>query len=77
MTNNREATAGGAQLVGAPGHPARPDRPRRFDDDRRNDAYWARIVACVDSAPPLDDQQRATLRVIFSGATSITAKEAA
>ncbi|MFC8429877.1 hypothetical protein [Streptomyces sp. NPDC057253] len=76
MTNNRETTAGGA-LVGAPGRPARPDRPRRFDDDARNDAYWARIVACVDSAPPLSDEQRATLRVIFSGATTATAQEAA
>lgn len=77
MTNNREATAGGAQLVGAPGHPARPDRPRRFDDDARNDAYWARIERIVDAAPPLSDEQRATLRVIFSGAATATAREAA
>lgn len=58
-------TAGSAQLVGAPGRPARPDRPRRFDDDARNDAYWARIIACVDSAPALSAEQRAVIRTAF------------
>lgn len=56
-------TAGGAR--GVPGRPARPDRPRRFDDDALNDAYWARIIACVDSAPPLTDHQRAVIRSAF------------
>lgn len=56
------AVAGGAQLVGAPGRLA---RPRRFDDDARNDAYWARIERIVDSAPPLTDEQRAVIRTAF------------
>ncbi|MFK4100779.1 hypothetical protein ACI2L1_12030 [Streptomyces sp. NPDC019531] len=94
-------TAGGAQLVGAPGRPARPEesgqgehvaesvlsltsgagpelstegklvsrrppaRPVRFDDPARNAAYWARIDAIVDSAPPLTDEQRAVIRTAF------------
>ncbi|MFC8433719.1 hypothetical protein [Streptomyces sp. NPDC057253] len=56
---NTTVTVGGAQLVGA------PDRPRRFDDDARNDAYWARIERIVDSAPPLTDEQRAVIRTAF------------
>jgi hypothetical protein len=68
--------AGGVQLVDTPGRPAQPDRPRRFEDDARNDAYWARIVACVDSAPPLDAEQRAVIRTAFSTVTT-NAREAA
>jgi hypothetical protein len=64
------ATAGGAS---APGRPAlseaeqarRAARPVRFEDPARNAAYWARIDAIVDAAPPLSNEQRATLRAIF------------
>ena len=56
------------------GRPARPDRPRRFDDDARNDAYWARIDAIVSVAPPLTDHQRAVIRSAFH---QPTIKEAA
>lgn len=47
------------------GRPARPDRPVRFADPARNAAYWARIIACVDAAPPLSDTQRAIIRAQF------------
>ncbi|MEU1497029.1 hypothetical protein [Streptomyces sp. NPDC005732] len=43
----------------------RAARPVRFDDPKRNAAYWARIDAIVDQAPPLTDTQRARLRGIF------------
>lgn len=68
-------TAGGVATP-TPGRPASHGRPRRFQDDARNDAYWARIVACVDAAPPLSVEQKATLRTIFSGVAG-TAREAA
>ena len=56
-----------------PRFPARPvteeqrraARPVRFKDPARNAAYWARIDRIVDAAPPLTDDQRATLRSIF------------
>lgn len=53
--------------VGAtrPGRPAHSDRPRRFEDATRNEAYWARIDAIVDQAPPLSDEQRAIIRTAF------------
>lgn len=63
MSAEITAEVGGAR--GVPGRPARPDRPRRFDDDARNDAYWARIIACVASAPPLTDHQRCVIRSAF------------
>lgn len=56
MTANTEATAGGAQLVGAPGRPARPERPP---------GYWERVTRIVDAAPELDDRQRAIIRTAF------------
>jgi len=40
-------------------------RPARFDDDRRNAAYWARVARIVDQAPPLTDDQRAQIRAAF------------
>jgi len=46
--------------------PATSDRPRRFEDDARNDAYWARVIACVDAAPPLTAEQKLTIRAAFS-----------
>ncbi|WP_282703215.1 hypothetical protein [Streptomyces sp. CC219B] len=62
MTAPTNAAAAG----GAPsGRPARPDRPRRFDDDAMNDAYWARIDRIVDQAPPLSAEQRAVIRTAF------------
>lgn len=42
-------------------------RPVRFDDPKRDAAYWARIRRIVDAAPPLDDSQRAAIRAAFHG----------
>lgn len=50
------------------GRPARPDRPVRDPDPKRNAAYWARIDAIVAQAPPLSDEQRAVIRTAFHGA---------
>jgi hypothetical protein len=47
------------------GRPARPDRPVRDPDPARNAAYWARIDAIVDAAPPFTDHQRAVIRAAF------------
>lgn len=44
---------------------SRAERPVRFEDPEKNAAYWARVDRIVDQAPPLDDAQRARLRVIF------------
>lgn len=55
MTANREAAAGGVQLVDTPGRPARPGGA----------AYWARVVRIVDQAPPLTPDQRARIRAAF------------
>lgn len=68
MTDPKNTAATGGDTLS--GRPARPDRPRRFDDDARNDAYWARIDAIVATAPPLSDSQRAVIRTAFLGATS-------
>lgn len=65
--------AGGVQLVDTPGRPAltpaeearRAARPVRFADPARNAAYWARIDACVDQAPPFTDEQKAVIRAQF------------
>lgn len=69
---------------GACGHPAlseaeitrRANRPVRDPDPKRNAAYWARIDAIVDAAPPLTDEQRAVIRTAFSTVTT-SAREAA
>lgn len=55
---NQTATTGGEV-------PVRPDRPVRDPDPARNAAYWARIDAIVDQAPPLSNEQKAILRAIF------------
>nr|WP_119589731.1 hypothetical protein [Streptomyces scabiei] len=60
---------------GACGRPAlseaeqarRANRPIRDPDPKRNAAYWARIDAIVDQAPPLTDEQRAVIRTAFLG----------
>ncbi|MEH0635417.1 hypothetical protein QBA35_19140 [Streptomyces bottropensis] len=43
----------------------RANRPIRDPDPARNAAYWARIDAIVDAAPPLTDEQRAIIRTAF------------
>jgi hypothetical protein len=61
---------------GAPDRPAlseaeqarRAARPVRDPDPARNAAYWARIDAIVDAAPPLTDEQKAVIRTAFHGA---------
>lgn len=68
-TENTES-AGDAR--GVPSRPARPDRPRRFENDAQNEAYWARVIANADAAPPLSIEQKAALRTIFSTVTTGT-----
>lgn len=67
-SEHNTATAGGFATPETPGRPARQDRPVRFEDPRRDAAYWARIDAIVDAAPPLTDTQRAIIRTAFHGA---------
>ena len=43
----------------------RAARPVRDPDPKRNAAYWARIDAIVAEAPPLTDEQKATIRLAF------------
>ncbi|MDX3582966.1 hypothetical protein [Streptomyces europaeiscabiei] len=70
------ATAGDVATPDTPGRPAlsaaekqrRANRPIRDKDPARNAAYWARIDAIVDQAPPLSDEQRAIIRTAFLGA---------
>jgi hypothetical protein len=50
-----------------------PARPVRYADPARNAAYWERVKRNAASAPPLTDDQIATLRGIFLSA----AREAA
>ncbi|WP_432135174.1 hypothetical protein [Streptomyces sp. bgisy154] len=59
------ATAEMAGSVPLPAAPGRPARPVRFADPARNAAYWARIDAIVDTAPPLTDEQKAAIRLAF------------
>lgn len=46
----------------------RAARPVRDPDPKRNAAYWARIDAIVDEAPPLTNEQKAIIRTAFHGA---------
>lgn len=43
----------------------RAAHPVRFEDPKRNAAYWARIDRIVDEAPPFTDTQRAIIRAAF------------
>jgi hypothetical protein len=52
------------------------DRPVRFSGPEKNRAYWERVARIVDQAPPLDDTQRARLRVIFHQANGQKEKAA-
>ncbi|MCZ9352958.1 hypothetical protein NGM36_24845 [Streptomyces mutabilis] len=52
--------------AGVTGRPSPADRPVRFEDPKRNAAYWARIDRIVSAAPPLSDEQRAVIRTAFS-----------
>jgi hypothetical protein len=70
------APAGGAHER-TPGRPARRDRPVRFEDPARNEAYWERIRRNVDAAPPLTTEQIATLRGIFAPVVEAMTREAA
>lgn len=54
-----------AATAGVHTAPGRPAQPVRDPDPARNAAYWARVRRVVDQAPPLSDEQRAKLRVIF------------
>lgn len=52
-------------------------RPDRGPRDHRNAAYWARVRRIVDQAPPLTDEQRAQIRVIFHRPRTAPPAEAA
>jgi len=54
-------TASTVAPVAAGGVPGRPDRPGGA-------AYWARIAAIVDQAPPLTDDQKIAIRLAIHGA---------
>lgn len=54
-----ETTATAAGVHTTPGRPARPGGA----------AYWERIEAIVDAAPPLDDAQRVAIRLAIWGGT--------
>jgi hypothetical protein len=77
------STPGGVATPDTPGRPAlsaaekqrRANRPIRDKDPARNAAYWARIERIVDAAPPLSNEQRATIRAAFHQPAA--AKEAA
>lgn len=43
----------------------RAARPVRDPDPKRNAAYWARIDAIVDQAPPFSMEQKAIIRAAF------------
>lgn len=47
-----------------------PAQPVRDSDPARNRAYWERVQRVVAAAPPLTDEQRAKLRVIFHSSTT-------
>ncbi|RSN64016.1 hypothetical protein DMH12_04380 [Streptomyces sp. WAC 04229] len=53
-----------------------PARPVRFEDPVRNAAYWARIERNVAAAPPLTEEQIATLRGIFAPVARTATREA-
>lgn len=53
------AVAAGGDTV--PGRPARPGGA----------AYWQRIAAIVDAAPPLSDEQRAEIRLAIHGSALV------
>ncbi|MFH8805512.1 hypothetical protein ACH4F6_39225 [Streptomyces sp. NPDC017936] len=65
------------QSTPAVGGDTPPARPVRFTDPARNAAYWARIDRIVAEAPPLSQEQVATLRTIFSTVTTAKRQEAA
>jgi hypothetical protein len=50
-----------------PGRPARPGGA----------AYWARIAAIVDQAPPLSDEQRCTIRLAIHNLSGTGTRKAA
>lgn len=60
------ATTKAATVGDTPGRPARPGGA----------AYWARIAAIVDQAPPLTTEQRATIRVAIWGGRPARAEAA-
>lgn len=74
MSAEITAEVGGAR--GVPGRPARQDRPVRFEDPARDDAYWARVDRIVAAAPPLTDFQRAIIRTAFSTVATSTQEAA-
>ncbi|MYS78166.1 hypothetical protein GTY88_48275 [Streptomyces sp. SID5926] len=66
-----------AGALAAGGVAAPPARPVRFEDPARNAAYWDRIARNTAAAPPLTDEQIATLRGIFAPVVAASAREAA
>ncbi|MDX3555318.1 hypothetical protein PV729_26725 [Streptomyces europaeiscabiei] len=73
MTDEQNTVAAAGGACGRPAlseaeRARRANRPVRDPDPKRNAAYWARIDAIVDQAPPLSDEQRAVIRTAFLGA---------
>ncbi|WP_432053768.1 hypothetical protein [Streptomyces sp. bgisy022] len=55
--------------------PTQPDRPVRDPDPARNRAYWERIERNAAEAPPLTNEQKATLRAIFAPVVAAMTRE--
>lgn len=53
----------GAPIAVAAGDHSVPGRPARPGGA----AYWARVAAIVDQAPPLTDEQKITIRLAIHG----------
>jgi hypothetical protein len=73
MTDERNTAAAAGGACGRPAlseaeQARRAARPVRDPDPKRNAAYWARIDAIVDQAPPLSMEQKAIIRTAFHGA---------
>ncbi|MFF8793368.1 hypothetical protein [Streptomyces globisporus] len=58
-------TAGDLTVPGRPAHATHGDA-----------AYWARVRRIVDAAPPLSDEQRATIRAALAPAVTALSQQA-
>ncbi|WP_228181958.1 hypothetical protein [Streptomyces anulatus] len=62
------------QITGTAGDPTVPGRPAHATHG--DAAYWARVRRVVDAAPPLSDEQRATIRAALAPAVTALRQQA-
>ncbi|MFD7746738.1 hypothetical protein ACFV2V_13720 [Streptomyces sp. NPDC059698] len=62
------------QTTGPSGDLAVPGRPAHATHG--DAAYWARVRRIVDAAPPLSDEQRATIRAALAPAVTALCQQA-